>query len=98
MGDFAKYGWIITKDLIDEGKAIGTTGPGSIGPDLLNPLEKGVGLKFRMKDDDGEIYYEGRFIESPGADASFAPLDDFGGPNAGCTSIEYKEGRIWVSL
>ncbi|MBP2657189.1 MAG: hypothetical protein H6Q69_221 [Firmicutes bacterium] len=41
--------------------------------------------KFRMKDDGGIIYYYG--VSS--SDSSFAPLDDFGMPNAGCTMIEY---------
>jgi hypothetical protein len=46
--------------------------------------------RFRMRDDDGELYYEGVYVPTPGSD-EFEPLDAFGGPNAGCTAIEYWE-------
>lgn len=51
--------------------------------DLL--IEKGFTESFHLHDDDGEIYYAG--WARPEAD--FAPLDDFGMPNAGCTEIRY---------
>lgn len=51
-------------------------------------------VKFRMSDDDGEIYYYGYSNDS----SSFDPLDDFGMPNAGCTDIEYYEDGKWSSL
>lgn len=41
-------------------------------------------VRFRMLDDDGDVYYYGVMTQ----DACFDPLDDFGAPNAGCTSIE----------
>lgn len=47
--------------------------------------EKDLTTQFRMYDDDGMLYYEGKADE----DASFEPLDDFGMPNAGCTYIKY---------
>jgi hypothetical protein len=37
-----------------------------------------------MLDDDGTPYYYGR-----SSLIDFGPLDDFGGPNAGCSTIEY---------
>lgn len=51
--------------------------------------------RFRMYDDDGELYYEGL-----AARVSFAPLDDFGTPNAGCTRIDYfnPETQTWETL
>lgn len=50
------------------------------------------GRRFRMKDDDGELYYEGVMVVLPedGDEADFRPLSDFGTPNAGATSIEYQ--------
>ena len=39
-----------------------------------------------MKDDDGETYYEGEIY---GDFTGFEPLDNYGMPNAGCTSIWY---------
>ena len=53
--------------------------------------ESGTKERFRLLDDDGEIYYEGFLIGD-----EFAPLDDFGEPNAGCTSIQVQENGAWV--
>ena len=102
------YGWIITKDLLwDEdsewNKRHGMkNNKGTIGPSGTI-LDKGtivtMGKKFRLKDDDGEIYYEGMIFESDMTETTgFEPLDEFGMPNAGCTSIEYLENGKWVPL
>lgn len=60
-------------------------------------LKAGKGEKFKMYDDDGELYYEGRIV---GEDYhQLEPLDDFGMGNAGCTDIRYKnEKGIWESI
>ena len=102
------YGWIITKDLLwDKDPILNKeydirNDKGTIGPSGTI-LDKGtivtMGKKFRMKDDDGEIYYEGMIFETDKTETTgFEPLDDFGEPNAGCTSIEYLENGKWVSL
>ena len=93
----SKYSWVITKDNLAESpleSSVGTLGPHNCS----EPAEhiKARGTKFRMKDDDGEIYYYG-FIY--GDYEGFEPLDDFGMPNAGCTSIEYKNKQgEWEAL
>lgn len=56
------YGWIITKDVICEGEAVGTKGPRAITPDLEHRLDSGEGVRFRMTDDDGEMCYYGRLV------------------------------------
>ena len=64
------------------------------------------GVSFRMFDDDGELYYEGKFfdpsMESPDSlgEEAFKPLDDFARPNAGCTEIRYKNSKTnkWETL
>ena len=114
----AGYGWIIDKDHItdDLGSVdhparndVGTIGPHNILPSIQNQLIATTnGMKFRMLDDDGELYYEGRLIFHPKYDApdmQFEPLDDFGMPNAGCTEIQYKSdpeinhtGQEWETL
>lgn len=85
--------WKITKDRIfdpsmDERPAVGFSSRNYDGRELPH--------QFRMKDDDGEIYYYGR----SSSDSSFAPLDDFGMPNAGCTTIEYynQKTKKWEIL
>jgi len=42
--------------------------------------------KFKLADDDGNVYCYGYSNN----DSSFSPLDDFGMPNWGCTTIFYR--------
>jgi hypothetical protein len=94
------YAWAITKDHINEGHDENTCW--THGADDLNHAyivthpEK---QKFRMYDDDGELYYEGYYVGDFSEDA-FGPLDDFGMPNAGCTRIDYwnETKQIWETL
>ena len=51
--------------------------------------------EFRILDDDRNPYYRGY----SSCDSSFAPLDDYGTPNAGATDIQYKnKSGAWESL
>jgi hypothetical protein len=52
---------------------------------------------FRLLDDDGEPYYLGASNDSDSEEA-FAPLDDYGTPNAGCTEIQYLRNNEWKTL
>ena len=52
--------------------------------------------RFRLLDDDGNVYYEG-VISGPDV-TGFEPLDDYGGPNAGCTEVQFHEDGKWVTL
>lgn len=107
--DFTGYGWIIDKDHIamndeEEGtnlNAVGVVGPSNIAPEIHYRLNHGQGKKFRMYDDDGELYYSGRILHADGYEApdeGFEPLDDFGTGNAGCTEIKYFERNEWRTL
>lgn len=88
------YKWVITEDHVSGGDDVGVIGPHD-APDGLDPLTQ-RGQRFRMKDDDGVLYYEGSIV---GDYSGFEPLWDFGQPNAGCTSIELQEGgNKWVVL
>lgn len=104
-------GWIITKDHITDGaekapsnlNAVGLVGSSEIDPEDVVRLTAGEGEPFRMFDDDGNLYYEGRFLEGKDTEdleaAEFQPLDNFGTPNAGCTYIEYKDASgVWKML
>jgi hypothetical protein len=111
----SSYGWIIDKDYIPftssdnrvfSGK--GAIGPRNIPDSLLTRLEATPrqGRKFKIYDDDGELYYDGRIVFSDESlelesehglpDEAFAPLDDYGAPNDGATSIKYKFDGEWV--
>lgn len=88
----SKYVWVITDDYIDGGKDVGLIGPHNADS---NHVGKDEGQAFRMTDDDGQVYYLGRI---KGDYQGFEPLQDFGMPNAGCTSIELREGNRWAVL
>jgi hypothetical protein len=109
-------GWIITRDLLHEQDPethersnVGRCGPGNIWRITLDALRQGKGLRWRMLDDDGEVCYEGLLLDtrsymtipfSRKTERSHRPLDDFGMPDSGCTSIEYLEedGVAWTAL
>lgn len=83
--------------------AKGMTGPRDISPDMETRLRGVASMgfskyegesvhKFKIYDDDGELYYTGLYIARDGADLgedAFGPLEDFGAPNAGATEIRY---------
>ena len=100
--------WTITVDRIAEAgaksatnaNAAGMTGPGTATMTAAEILADPQSLKFRMLDDGGALCYEGACHLPEGlTEDAFAPLDDFGEPNAGATAIEYetKEG-VWETL
>ncbi len=89
------YAWIITKDHIAEGiedSDVGVCGPRESNGEADDLVADGEGRLFRMYDDDGILYYTGRLYDTTGEygeAACYAPLGDFGMPNAGCTSVKY---------
>ena len=92
--------WTITRDYFADpdakrgtnSNAVGIVGPCAARLTAQQIIEHPDAKRFRMLDDDGEIYYEGYLV----GDDEFAPLDDFGEPNAGCTSIQVQENGAWV--
>lgn len=55
-------------------------------------------VKFRLYDDDGILYYEGRMNDWEWENNPFGPLDDYGMPNSGCTELRYKKEGKWETL
>ena len=84
--------WTITNDLVDDGKKVGTS---SCNFDEAKATL--LSHRFRLLDDDGEVYYEG-LSDDCDSEGAFAPLDDFGQSYAGCTEIHYSDGHIWKRL
>lgn len=79
--------WIIDKDIIEHGETDGTK---CAGYDEAMKMP----VKFKMYDDDGNLYFEGRMQEH-----DFHPLDEFGMPSYGCTYIETKrDDGTWEVL
>ena len=96
------YGWLITKDHLCEGpndrNDEGTMGPNTC-PFTMGEVQR-KGQPFKMYDDDGELYYEGRCIHDGDEESVFSPLNNFGMPNAGCTSIKYRDPKTgkWETM
>ena len=92
--------WTITKDYLADpdarpgtnSNAVGIVGPRAARLTAQQIIEHPDAKRFRMLDDDGEINYEGYIV---GID-ELAPIDHFGEPNAGCTSIQVQENGAWV--
>lgn len=91
--------WVITKDLLFEEFGEEINGKSEVGRCSRNYDGSKLPFIFRVKDDDGEIYYHGR-ASSCNDCTAFAPLDDFAKPNDGATTIEYydKTTRRWEEL
>lgn len=92
----SKYIWIITRDIIDEGKAVGTYGPSTAGD---KPDPEKLPDYFRLKDDDDEVYFYGKtdaltnsLKDLKSNVFGFEPLEDWG-EAFGCTTIEYKNPK-----
>lgn len=86
--------WIITKDKIDDGKSNGTKS-WDFDEEKWNKAEK---TKFRLLDDDKEIYFYGEYDGVNKSESkAFAPLDEWG-QAFGCTELQYKNGTEWETL
>lgn len=94
--------WLITEDLLidhlrddTDGTEVAVAGPSNGSDSEIAALKAGDGFEFRLRDDDGVVYYHGLSSEID----SFDPLDEFGTPHAGCVDIQYH-ARLggWESL
>ena len=83
--------WIITKDIINNGENEGEWN--SIKEMTEVQCKKICKYKFKLLDDDFEVYFEGLSSDN----SSFFALDYFGSMY-GCTMIEYYENGKWVAL
>lgn len=80
--------------LIRDGKVKGVTQKGeSVCPDVPMPV------KFRITDDDGEVYYHGEMTaELADSYDVLRPLDDFATPNDGATTMEFMKDGKWEAI
>lgn len=90
----AKFLWVITKVHLED-RDDGPTEVGKGNHDIERANE--LPYKFKLYDDDGELYYEGRCNDRDGEDA-FTPLD-WAMHYAGCTEIRYlQDSGKWEQL
>lgn len=106
------YIWEITKDMLHTPQlaqmgiksSVGTKGPYRYAEKKAHleslSMDDVEQIPFRLFDDDGNLYYEGILTiwKDALAEQLFAPLYDFGLPNAGCTRIDLFENGKWSPL
>ena len=69
-----------------------------MGPRIFDGDTRKLVHRFRILDDAGEVYCEGR-CDTCDDDNALGPLDDFGAPNAGATTIGNRNANgEWTSL
>src|SRR5262249_8693792 len=100
------YAWVVTRDYSpqpDAGPGSPENAAGLSGPEGITLTPEEIerhpdAQRFRLCCE-GEVCYEGYFVNGgdPGV-TGLEPLNDFGMPNAGCTSIEYFQGGEWRRL
>ncbi len=74
----------------DDGKEMANIyGPSSMSDEEYDALKDGKGFPFKMYDDDGELMASGKSLDNDSEEA-FGPLDDWGEPSFGCTTIPYR--------
>jgi hypothetical protein len=93
--------WRITKDNIDNGimSSVGRKSRSFDEAKWHNKNLAGEISKFRLLDDDKEVYFYGEYDGLNKDEAwAFSPLDDWGAA-FGCTILEYKnESGEWETL
>ena len=94
--------WTVTKDRLAEPdapagtnrNAAGLVGPRNATLTAVQIANDPKAVAFRLYDDDTTLCYEGFLL----GDDPFAPLDDFGEPNAGCTSVSILTPTGWQTV
>ncbi len=79
--------WVITNNLLEQNFVH------ICSKDYKENFKFKLTKKFRLLDGDDNIYFEGL-----SDNINFDPLDDWGMPFYGCTTIEYYEDDKWVVL
>ncbi len=89
------YAWRITRG--DFGKGHWMWVDPGVEVESPDEIDWSGATKFRMLDDDEEVYSYGDYL-GPDDETLFAPLDDYGTPALGATAIDLKEDGKWVRL
>jgi hypothetical protein len=82
------YAWLVYHDHLDH-RRVRVYGPGGITDGQCKRLAAGEGARFRLLDGDGILYFSGRLLGDDESGDGFGPLDDYGTPDSGCTTIQY---------
>ena len=100
--DESEYAWMVNYDHLEH-ERICVIGPHNATQAqqeiLMHPRTNADKLaKFRIYDDDGELYFSGYFLGDSESEYAFGPLDDYGMPDSGATEIRYLRGEEWETL
>lgn len=79
--------------LIRNGKVKGVTHKGE---SVCPATDEQLTVKFRITDDDGELYYEGQMTpELADSEQILRPIDDFATPNDGAPNLQILNKGVW---
>lgn len=86
-------GWVIDRDYISRENDLSRAGLTSRG--WNSDISAQALVRFRLLDDDGEIYYGGSLVDDDECMSQDAALA-FGANDAGCTHIQVKRDGKWI--
>jgi len=96
------HAWMILHDYTHDRNPQQSDAAGTIGPADITPVQRERvkrGEPFRLYDEDGLITHSGRCLCNPDDETGYAPLEEFGMPDA--SEIRYQDhshhGK-WISL
>jgi hypothetical protein len=84
--------WKIDRDYISEKNEVSRVG--AEGAEQYT-VDEGEKIRFRLLDDDGEVYYGGWLLDDKECINQESALS-YGTYDAGCTTIEVKRNGEWV--
>ena len=88
------YGWRIDRDYLNKkGDECCRVGVQTKGWQMLDKTNK---IRFRCKDDDGNVYYGGWLVDNNACDAQDSVLS-FTMNDAGCVEVQVKRNGEWVA-
>lgn len=88
------FGWIITHDFIRCTEMGDRSQVGRVSRAWDEKAQAAATTKFRLYDDDGNLYYQGRLCDGDYADSQFDALR-WGEAFAGCTTIKVQRDGKW---
>lgn len=88
--------WVITKS--SDNTNVGVSNTGRLKLADIEAYKQDCYTRFRLLDDDGNVYYEGwcQDLKYQSSDTAFEPMDAF--ENEGVTEMQYVENGKWVTL
>lgn len=91
----ATGGWVIDRDYINGGEGDSVPSRVGVSRGTVDPKDR---VRFRLLDDDGEVYYGGWLTEAEDGESAGSSLWDFGARDGGTTDLQVRNAAgAWES-